>query len=251
MNFVVSDLLFPGFKKFGIRALSAEYGIEFFYEFGREYYWDEETEAWGKRELTIHAPCVAVNLADRNDQNYLAAFEETFAYAKKVNSGFVVVHTNEGFEGEVKEVQAMVRDRLQEVLAIAKKYGVPAVIENVGLRTKGNVLFTLDEYLALFNEFPEAKALIDTGHAHVNGWNIPEVIEALGDKLIGFHIHDNDGNGDDHLPVGKGTLEWAPLFEAIKKHTPKATLVFEYACGFDTTKELEGHITELKETYKL
>ena len=84
MRIAVSDLLFPGFRKFGIRPLNTEYGIEFFYEFGHDYYWDEETAAWGNREFSIHGPCVAVDLADKDNINYLPAFEEPSNMHKKL-----------------------------------------------------------------------------------------------------------------------------------------------------------------------
>ena len=35
-----------------------------FYEFGKDYYWNNEVAAWGERALSVHGPCVAVNLAD-------------------------------------------------------------------------------------------------------------------------------------------------------------------------------------------
>ena len=57
---------------------------------------------------------------------------------------------------------------------------VKVLIENVGLRTKNNVLFDLPEYIALFDIFPQAGALLDTGHAHVNGWDIPAVVKGIG-----------------------------------------------------------------------
>lgn len=136
-------------------------------------------------------------------------------------------------------------------MALAEGYGVQVVIENVGLRTKGNVLFTLPEYLELFKEFPQAMALIDTGHAHVNGWNLAEVVEALGSRLLACHVHDNDGNGDDHLPVGQGNIDWEAYFGAVKKFAPESTQVFEYCCGFKTTAELEARIAELKAKYSL
>ena len=251
MKIAVSDLLFPGFKKFGIRPLNTEYGIEFFYEFGHDYYWDEETAVWGDREFSIHGPCVAVDLADEANLNYLPAFEATFKYAQKIKSQFVVVHTNECLPADIKAGQELVISRLAELLEMAQKYGVTLVIENVGLRSKGNVLFTLEEYYALFERFPQAMSLIDTGHAHVNGWDIPAVVEKLGSKLFAFHIHDNDGNGDDHLPVWQGTIDWDKLFPAIKAHAPKAILVMEYCCGFENTTELEAHLAELKAKYEI
>ena len=251
MNFTVSDLLFPGFPKFAIRQLSPEYGIEFFYEFGKDYYWNEEIAAWGKRGLSIHGPCVALNLADPAQEDYADIFAQTLAYAKKCGAEFVVVHTNEGIGQDKMALQRLVIDRLHHIMALAKGYGVQMVIENVGLRTKNNVLFTLPEYLELFKEFPEAMALLDTGHAHVNGWDLAQVVEALGERLLAFHVHDNDGSGDDHLPVWQGNTDWEGFFAAVKQYAPKSTLVLEYCCGFKTTAELEAHIAELKAKYNL
>ena len=252
MNFEVSDLLFPAFTKNALNELDKQYGIEFFYEFGKDYYWNEVLADWGKRSLSIHGPCVAINLADVKYKNYVKAYDKTFAYAKKCKAGFVVVHTNELLCGDDKEaMQARVIRRLRHVVNLGNSYGVQVLIENVGLRTKENVLFTLPEYLALFDIFPQAGALLDTGHAHVNGWDLPAVVKALGEKLKACHIHDNDGNGDAHLPVGEGDIDWKAYFAAVKKYAPQATQVLEYCCGFNDVASLEAHIAELKKTYKL
>ena len=141
MKFEVSDLLFAGFPKYAMRDLSNEYGIEFFYEFGKDYYWDEEVAVWGKRSLSIHGPCVAVNLADKSHKNYAKIFAKTFAYAKKIKAGFVVVHTNEGWSGEREQVQNLVIRRLRNVLELGEQYNVQVLIENVGLRPKQSLLF--------------------------------------------------------------------------------------------------------------
>lgn len=247
----VSDLLFAGFSKMALRSLSPEYGVEFFYEFGKDYYWDGEIGAWGDRALSLHGPCVAVNLADAGDVNYLPAFERTLAYAAKCRAGFVVVHTNEGWSGDKFQTQLMVQRRLEEILTVAAKYNVELLIENVGLRTKNNVLFELEEYVALFETFPQAGALLDTGHAHVNGWDLAQVVQALGARLHACHIHDNDGAGDEHLPVGQGTIDWTAYFAAVKKYAPRATQVLEYSCGFKDAAALEAHIAELKRAYAI
>lgn len=251
MHFSVSDLLFPGFTKYALRSLNPVYGIEFFYEFGKDYYWNSEAAAWGERCLSIHGPCVAVNLADGKQKNYAKIFAKTFAYAQKVKAEFVVVHTNEGWEGDKELVQARVIRRLRQLVRLAANYDVQVLIENVGLRTKNNVLFDLSEYMALFDIFPQANALLDTGHAHVNGWDIPAVVTALGSRLTACHIHDNSGEGDEHLPVGQGTIDWQAYFAALKKHAPQATQVLEYSCGFADTQALEQHLLELQKKYKL
>lgn len=251
MQFEVSDLLFPGFPKFALRELSKEYGIEFFYEFGKDYYWNNEVTAWGERALSVHGPCVAVNLADSKQKNYIKIFEKTFAYAQKIKADFVVVHTNEEWEGDKELVQARVIRRLRQLAKIAEKYEVQMLIENVGLRTKNSLLFDLPEYMALFDIFPSAKSLIDTGHAHVNGWDIPAVVQSLGERLAACHVHDNDATADAHLPIGQGTIEWDKYFAAVKEYAPQATQVFEYCCGFKNTAEVEAHIAKIKKTYQL
>ena len=251
MKFEVSDLLFAGFPKYAMRDLSKEYGIEFFYEFGKDYYWAHEVAAWGKRSLSIHGPCVAVNLADKSHKNYAKIFAKTFAYAKKIKAGFVVVHTNEGWSGEREQVQNLVIRRLRNVLELGEQYGVQVLIENVGLRPKQSLLFDLPEFMALLDVFPQAGVLLDTGHAHVNGWDIPAVIKTLGKRLVACHLHDNSGQGDEHLPIGQGSIAWEAYFKAIKKHAPKSIQVLEYCRGFESAAGLEQHIEELRTRYNL
>lgn len=251
MKFEVSDLLFPAFTKDAMKNLDKQYGIEFFYEFGKDYYWNQQLEDWGERAFSIHAPCVALNLADKEQKIYEQVMEQTFAYAQKCKADFVVVHTNESIAGDKESLRELVISRLRKVISLGESYGIKVLIENVGLRTKNNVLFDLPEYIALFDIFPQAGALLDTGHAHVNGWDIPAVVKALGERLTACHVHDNDGNGDAHLPVGQGDIGWAAYFAAVKKYAPQATQVFEYCCGFNNTKDLEAHIAELKRNYKL
>lgn len=251
MKFEVSDLLFAGFPKFAMRALSPEYGIEFFYEFGKDYYWDNEIACWGKRDLSIHGPCVAVNLANPEQETYLEAFESTFAYAQKIKADFVVVHTNEEIGEDKEALKALVKERLGKVIAMAEKYGVKPLIENVGLSCKNNVLFTYEDFLQLFQEFPTADALLDTGHANVNGWDLAQVVKDLGPRLKACHIHDNSGKGDEHLPVEQGTIPWDRYFAAVKEYAPQATQVLEYSRGFANTASLEEHLLELKAKYGL
>jgi len=234
MQWAVSDLAFGGFNKKYLSGLPLTYNIEFFYEFGTDHYWDTVLLPLAqnnkeKRTFSIHGPCVAVNLADSSDEYYLKAYAQTFTYAQKIKAEFVVVHTNEIYHGEVAAVKELVYQRLTEVISLAQSYGVQVVIENVGLRPCGSLLFDFEEYLALFERYPQALALLDTGHAHVNGWNIPETVKRLQKKLLAVHVHDNDGSGDSHQPVGLGTIEWEPYFASIRDYAPNALQILEYA----------------------
>ena len=251
MRIAVSDLLFAGFQKFAMRPLDKKYGIEFFYDFGKDYYWDKELLAWGDRDLTIHGPCVAIDLAKSQERDYLEIYEPVFKYAKAHNVEFVVVHSNETATDDLDYLKGLIILRLHKILDLAKRYGVTLAIENVGLKCKNNLIFDFDDFIQLPAEFPEAQFLIDTGHAHTNGWDLVKTVEALAPVLIGCHVHDNDGTGDQHLPVGWGTIDWETYFAAMKNLAPSAVLTLEYSKGFANAKELETHIDELKAKYQI
>ena len=236
----LSNLSYIGFNYKALKQLPTNLGLEIFYEFGDNFHWERVMrEIYGNQppqNLSIHGPCIGINLVDENQTHYLNLYKNVFAFAAKWKADFVVVHTNEEFNGEKELGRERVYNRLRELLALSQNYQVQLLIENVGLRNKNTLLFDWREYLELLSLLPEAGALLDTGHAHINQWNLPKVIEQLGNQLIAYHLHDNDGLSDEHLPIGQGTIEWQPLFTTILSSTPKATLVFEYAnVDFQTT----------------
>ena len=231
MKFSISDLAFAGFKNSALEHLPSEYGIEIFYEFGTDNYWDARCEkflAERKADLSIHAPCVAVNLADAKDFNYLEVYRRTLAYAQRQKAAFVVLHTNEKWTGDRDAVTMLVEKRLKEILALAKMHHVKVLIENVGLRTNGTLLYDWEQYLELLAKFPQTGALIDLGHAHVNDWNIINVLEVLQSQIKAVHLHDNNGMADQHLPIGEGSIDWQGYFCKAKEVTPEAVQVLEY-----------------------
>ena len=66
-----------------------------------------------------------------------------------------------------------------------------------------------DEYACALDGIDETVGyLIDVGHANINGWDVPTLIRRVAPRLYGLHIHDNNGNSDQHLPIGDGTMEW-------------------------------------------
>jgi len=69
---------------------------------------------------------------------------------------------------------------------------------------------------------------LDMGHQAAFG-RVPleRWLAILGPYLGQVHLHDNHGGGDEHLALGKGTIDFAPLFRAIGaggKEPPVITL---------------------------
>lgn len=75
---------------------------------------------------------------------------------------------------------------------------------------------------------PHLKATFDNGHLLVfTGFTAGSWIETLGEAIAHCHVHDNNGELDEHLPVGGGKENWPELLEALRRHAPQAVLVSE------------------------
>ena len=79
---------------------------------------------------------------------------------------------------------------------------------------------------------------MDTGHANVNGMDVPEAIRECGALLIATHIQETCPGNDLHvfpftLRRGKSTMNWFQIFEAFAEIHYPFTLIGECAnnCG--------------------
>jgi sugar phosphate isomerase/epimerase len=43
-------------------------------------------------------------------------------------------------------------------------------------------------------------------------------VEKLGKRIFYVHVSDNDGRTNEHLALGKGTIDWEGVFTALRKH---------------------------------
>jgi sugar phosphate isomerase/epimerase len=111
----------------------------------------------------------------------------------------------------------------EPLVARAEMAGVPLLLENVweyGPELHGELLAALNS--------PYCRFCLDVGHQHsfsktpLSSW-----VEALGDYLHEIHVHDNSGILDEHLPVGRGTIDFALLFGLLRSKTIHPLLTLE------------------------
>ncbi|MBQ4650424.1 MAG: sugar phosphate isomerase/epimerase [Firmicutes bacterium] len=78
---------------------------------------------------------------------------------------------------------------------------------------------------------PRIKVCLDIGHAHaMTSADIPvkKWIEVLGPYISHFHLHNNNGSGDDHRPFDEGTMDMVNILKTIDNYCPEdATLTIE------------------------
>lgn len=191
--------------------------------------------------VTLHAPfveiCGAPDGEERRDME--RRFQRAFRWYGDFHAASMVMHTHEKtvLPEKKAQMQEYTRQAICAVAQEARRKSVRLTVENVGYPAKGNVLFDQEEFIALFGDLPpEVDALIDTGHAMANGWDIPAVVERLGARIGAFHLHNTDGVHDLHRPLFETGLCYAPrqaeeLLRVIRQRCPTAALILEYAPG--------------------
>lgn len=200
---------------------------------------------------TIHPPAWDINLTSENKairETSFSEYKKAIEFASMIGASHVVIHPGFCFSPvfDKKLAQQRAADYINRLCEVAKPLNVKLAIENVGY--KGSSIFAQNEFTRFLDPIDEtAGYLIDMGHAHLNGWDIPQVIKDAKDRLLAVHLHDNNGTGDDHLPIGDGTIQWKEVFAAIHEHAADCQLILEYAPGTPLEKLHEGKELLLKE----
>lgn len=250
MKYSASSLSFPQGSVRGLKNLDKRIGIEIFYEFASEDMWNhvlEEAMDQREGEFSIHSPMFYANVGYSDEKELFRELMVPFKLYHRFHGQFYVLHSQgEGYlpsdEKERAELRKKAVGRIKTFSEICEKEGVTLVIENLYHGTPGP-LFNQEEYIRLFDEVPKAKALIDVGHAVLGHYDIFEVQRALKERLIGYHVHDNDGIHDSHwrMEAENGVVDWNKFCLGVKEYTPDATLVMEYARAkvSDYTEDME------------
>ncbi|HPM75889.1 MAG TPA: sugar phosphate isomerase/epimerase family protein [bacterium] len=93
--------------------------------------------------------------------------------------------------------------------------GVTLALENImmpGTRT--------GELAAFCREYgPTVRLCLDLGHAHVDGGVVAEIMDG-GEHIVALHVHDNDGDEDEHNLPGRGSIDWPAALTALAAHAP-------------------------------
>ncbi|OGF44646.1 MAG: hypothetical protein A2452_08065 [Candidatus Firestonebacteria bacterium RIFOXYC2_FULL_39_67] len=92
--------------------------------------------------------------------------------------------------------------------------------------------------------------LLDLGHMNIavkkgliDKENISEYINSLPLSVVELHVHDNNGEEDSHLPLGRGNMDYAEVFKILKDSK-------KLAKGCVATLELKPHMKDIAITEK-
>lgn len=127
------------------------------------------------------------------------------------------------------------------LLPAAEAFGVELHIENLfdyqHISQPGDQPFpcgSAEDILYVINRIghPLVKTCLDTGHANINGEDVPRMIRLYGDKLGSLHLQDNFGKispvyEDLHMFPTYGRLPWEEIFAALRDIGYSGTLNLE------------------------
>ena len=147
----------------------------------------------------------------------------------QLGSNVIIMHTG------VKYSDAL-RKSLNEIESYAKFHGVRIACEN---STK--VYFDVISQIFADYSTDYIGLCYDSGHGNLDksarGLND---LEKFKDRLLSVHLHDNDGEGDQHLPPFYGNINWNKLIDIISDSAYNKMISMEVSqpnSKIDNTKE--------------
>ena len=143
-----------------------------------------------------------------------------------------------------KDVLRNIVKSLKEVVRYADSKGIIVFLENTPNKKS---LVSIKEYKFVIDSVPKLKVHLDTGHAFVeNGMaGIRDYIFAFKNKLEHIHIHDNHGQGDEHLPLGKGKINFEQIAKWMKQINYDKTMTFEVFTNKEDARTSMSHFRKL------
>ena len=121
--------------------------------------------------------------------------------------------------------EELFKKSLERLLKEAENLKIKLAIENMLPMHPGYKTETIKQIIDKFSS-SFLGVCFDTGHANV-GEGVNEEFQIIKEKVLDFHIHDNDGTQDTHLQPPYGNINWAEFFTAVENTAYKGPLMIE------------------------
>lgn len=111
---------------------------------------------------------------------------------------------------------------LDEIRSFARQRGVEVLLENTPNDLSSAA--RLEDFLG--QTHLNLGYCFDIGHAHMT-YGIEDQFERMQTRIRSTHIHDNDGEEDQHLFPGKGSIDWAQAMRLLQSLPEGCPLLLE------------------------
>ena len=125
----------------------------------------------------------------------------------------------------------------REVARTAARHGKTVIMEP----RVGEVICNADSLRRLVDDvgMPNFKANFDTAHLCAHRENIPVALTKLQGCFANVHIADNDVVTPEHLPIGKGVIDWDEFFRLLKAWGYRGHLGLDIAARTNLVADIE------------
>lgn len=179
----------------------------------------------------IHAPSIDVNLASLNPGLRRASERmilRAVSFAAKIDAELFVSHVGRlSRDYPSRLVGRSVENAmssLRKLVQASNDLGVVFTIEN-DHNSRDHILLGYTDQLKFLIESTGCKLTFDVGHANTVG-KIEDFTNLLNKFIVNVHLHDNNGIEDEHLPLGKGNIDFVRMFK-MKDWLRQKPLIFE------------------------
>ncbi|MDI9633016.1 MAG: sugar phosphate isomerase/epimerase family protein [Methanolinea sp.] len=168
--------------------------------------------------LSVHAPTADINLASTREPVRMASVALVSAVCERagdLGASAVVVHPGiSPWPGQEEVSRSALSRSLDDLARVQEEVGVRVAVENMGSWEMCHFRDTglLPEIAGRGLSF-----CLDVGHAHLN--NVLDRFLSLATPCI-VHLHDNCGSTDDHLPPGRGSMDYPSLLGRLPAGVP-------------------------------
>jgi sugar phosphate isomerase/epimerase len=147
------------------------------------------------------------------------------------------------FHQDFRTTMDLTKESFRRIAPWARDHGVRVAIENEFdprplvrrgdgrcMEVPARVGCMMSELLEIIEIDPDSLGVcLDFGHANLQRplFGIDQAIRELGEHLIATHLHDNEGQVDQHMPPLQGNLDWDSALTAIREIRYPSPLILE------------------------
>ncbi|TYT24247.1 sugar phosphate isomerase/epimerase [Dictyoglomus thermophilum] len=200
--------------------------------------------------LTMHLPYIDINLASFNDEIWRESVEsilKAIEYGGKAGVKRAVLHAG---SVPLKHfvltflAQRRLKKSLNIILEKAEEYHMEICIENTYF-DDNDVFSSVDHFYKFVRGFGgKLKVCFDFGHANIYQKGIDYSLNLLKPFITHIHIHDNHGEKDEHLSIGKGNISFGKYMDFLR--TFDGTIILEINSLKDSKEDLKKSIEIIK-----
>jgi len=169
-------------------------------------------------KYTLHCPLTDLNLSSFREKIRVASLDlvkDILQVASEVNSSIVVLHPGYCvFKDDYSMALKSLIKTLKELNRIQEEYSTKITIENM---PSYSMFMFREPTMEILENLGDIGITFDIGHAFLNR-NIESFLDKEVVKKIGHvHIHDNNGDLDEHLCIGRGKIPFEDYRGRLKK----------------------------------